>query len=62
MITENDIYRLLGDKIKIEKLINNAVTACKNSETDWSKQFWFNVFKKFCWKYDRTDLYNKHLH
>ena len=62
MITENDIYRLLGDKIKIEKLINNAVTACKNSETDWSKQFWFNVFKKLCWKYDRTDLYNKHLH
>lgn len=49
-------------KNNIERLINNAATACKNSTTNWSKDFWFNTFKTLCKKYDRPDLYNKHLH
>ena len=62
MMTNEDMIRLVGNKFKIEKLINNAVMACKNSTTEWSKDFWFNTFKTLCNKYDRPDLYNKHLH
>ena len=62
MITEADIYRLLSDKNKVEKLITNAMIACKRSTTDWSKDYWFGVFEKLCKKYERTDLFNKYLH
>mgnify|MGYP001347707440 FL=1 len=62
MMTNDDIIRLVGDQTKIEKLINNAATACKNSTTEWSKNFWYNTFKTLCNKYSRTDLYNKLLH
>ena len=56
------MQRLTGDKSKIERLINNAVSACKRSRTDWSKNFWFKTFHTLCKKYDRMDLYNKNLH
>jgi hypothetical protein len=62
MMTLNDIERITNSKEKVERLINNAVTACKNAKTDWAKDFWFGVFTKLCTKYKRTDLYNKHLH
>ena len=60
MITLNDIQRITTDKA--ERLINNAVKANKMAETDWAKNFWHGVFVKLCKKYNRTDLYNKHLH
>ena len=60
MITLNDIQRITTDKA--ERLINNAVKANKTAETDWAKNFWHGVFVKLCKKYNRTDLYNKHLH
>jgi len=62
MMTENDLLRVMGNKNKIERLINNAVTACKNASSDWAKNYWFGVWKELCHKYGRTDLYNKHLH
>ncbi len=62
MITKNDIDRITNNKFKIERLINNAVTACKRSQTNWSKDYWHGVFTKLCKKYNRNDLYNKHLH
>ena len=62
MITLNDIERITNSKEKVERLINNAVTACKNAKTDWAKDFWFGVFTKLCRKYKRMDLYRKHLH
>ncbi len=62
MITETDIERITNSKVKVERLINNAVTACKSAETDWSKNYWFGVFTKLCKKYNRSDLYNKHIH
>ena len=46
MMTETDIERITNSKVKVERLINNAVTACKNAETDWSKNYWFGVFTK----------------
>lgn len=62
MITLEDINRLYSGTDTQEKLINNAAEACKNSESDWGKNYWFGVFEKLCKKYNRTDLFNKHLH
>ena len=63
MITETDIERITNSKVKVERLINNAVTARKSAETDWSKNYWLIcVFTKLCKKYNRSDLYNKHIH
>ena len=62
MMTLNDIERITNTDKKIERLINNAVKACKGSTSDWAKDYWFGVFEKLCTKYKRTDLYNKHLH
>jgi len=60
MMSEIDIQRILNNKDV--KLINNAMKACKNAETNWAKDFWFNVWKTLCQKYGRMDLYNKDLH
>ena len=62
MITESDLKRLYGVKETQERLINNAADTCKNSTSDWAKNFWFGVFTKLCRKFKRMDLYRKHLH
>ena len=62
MITTEDIKRLYGSKEKQEQIIYNAVEACKNSESNWAKGFWFGVFETLCDKYNRKDLFNKHVH
>jgi hypothetical protein len=62
MITESDLKRLYGEKETQERLINNAAETCKNSTSDWAKDYWFGVFKTLCEKFKRSDLYNKHLH
>ena len=62
MMTLEDINRITDTDTKIERLINNAVTACKGSTSDWAKNYWFGVFTKLCRKYKRMDLYRKHLH
>ena len=62
MITETDIERITNSKVKVERLISNAVTACKRAQTEWSKDYWFGVFTKLCKKYNRSDLYNNNIH
>ena len=42
-----------------DKRIANAETACRDSRTDWAKNFWFNVFSKLCKMYDRDDYFRK---
>jgi hypothetical protein len=42
--------------------ISNAENRCKKSMTDWSKNYWFNVFKKLCEKYDAMDYFRKVIH
>ena len=59
MITESDLKRLYGEKETQERLINNAVDACKRAQTDWAKNFWYNVFSKLCKMYDREDYFRK---
>ena len=62
MMTLIDIERLTNDKKKQERLIHNAMTACRNSVEEWPKAFWFDVWLKLCKKYNRMDLYNRNLH
>jgi hypothetical protein len=59
MLTNNDMNRILeSDK---NKKIDNAIKACKNSQTEWAKNYWFNVWKTLCQKYNKQDLYKKNL-
>ena len=42
-----------------DRRIKNAEKACRESMTDWSKNYWFNVFSKLCKKYGRDDYFRK---
>lgn len=57
-----DVKRIMGDTKQTERKINAVMETCKNSTSDWAKNYWFNVWKQLCQKYGRTDLYNAHLH
>ena len=45
-----------------DRRIKNAEKACRESMTDWSKNYWFNVFSKLCKKYGRDDYFRKTVH
>ena len=62
MITSEDLKRLMGNKLETENRINKVMETCKNSTTDWAKNYWFRVWQKLCVKYDRMDLYRANLH
>ena len=64
MITIDDIKRLdLPNLTPIQiRRISNAETTCKNATTDWSKDFWYNVFKKLCVKYKCMNYFRKAIH
>ena len=42
-----------------DRRIKNAETACRESMTDWSKNYWFGVFSKLCKMYGRDDYFRK---
>ena len=42
-----------------DRRIKNAEMACKNSITDWGKDYWYNVLSKLCRKYDRMEYFRK---
>ena len=42
-----------------DRRIKNAEKACRESMTDWSKNYWYNVFSKLCKKYGREDYFRK---
>ena len=67
MIHEKDLERLTMPSIEHltdEQLrrITNAEKACKNSTTNWSKDFWFNIFQTLCKKYDAMEYFRKVIH
>ena len=64
MITIDDIKRLdLPNLTPIQiRRISNAETTYKNATTDWAKDFWFNVFKKLCVKYNCMNYFRKAIH
>jgi len=62
MLSEVDIKRIMGNKVQTERKIYAVMETCKNSKTDWAKNYWFNVWKQLCIKYGRQDLYNQNIH
>ena len=42
--------------------IKRAEEACKRATTDWSKNYWFSVFKKLCEKYNQMEYFRKTIH
>ena len=42
-----------------DRRIKNAEKACRESMTDWSKNYWFNVFSKLCKMYGREAYFRK---
>jgi len=64
MITIDDIKRLdLPDLSPVQiRRISNAEITCKNATTEWSKDYWFNVFKKLCEKYNCMNYFRKAIH
>ena len=42
-----------------DRRIKNAEKACRDSRSDWAKNYWFNVFSKLCKKYGRDDYFRK---
>ena len=62
MFSEVDIARIMGDVNQTERKIMSVMNTCKNAKSDWAKNYWFGVWSKLCKKYNREDLYRKHLH
>jgi len=42
-----------------DRRIKNAEMACRDSLSDWAKNYWYNVFKKLCVMYNREDYFRK---
>ena len=42
-----------------DRRIKNAEIACRDSRSDWAKNFWYNVFSKLCKMYDREAYFRK---
>ena len=64
MITIDDITRLKLPELTPDQIrrISNAERTCQNATTDWSKNYWFNVFQKLCEKYGAMDYFRKVIH
>ena len=64
MLTTIDIKRLQLPKLTPDQIrrINNAEVTCKNANTNWAKNYWYNVFQKLCKKYGCEDYFRKTIH
>ena len=52
------IYIMITESLK-DRRIKNAEKACRDSRTDWAKNFWFGVFSKLCKMYGREAYFRK---
>jgi len=43
---------MIVDKRRKDKKIARALKAFENAETEWSKKYWFNVWKQLCLEYN----------
>jgi hypothetical protein len=64
MITLEDIKRMKLPHLTVDQIrrLTNAEKTCKSAMTDWSKGFWYDVFKKLCEKYGAMDYFRKVIH
>jgi len=42
-----------------DRRIKNAEMACRDSLSDWAKNYWYNVFKELCIMCNREDYFRK---
>ena len=42
-----------------DRRIKNAEKACRDSRSDWAKNYWFGVFSKLCKMYGREAYFRK---
>ena len=49
---------MISEKLK-DRRIKNAEKACRDSMSDWAKNYWFGVFSKLCKLYGRDDYFRK---
>ena len=49
---------MISEKLK-DRRIKNAEKACRDSMSDWAKNYWFGVFSKLCKLYSRDDYFRK---
>jgi len=52
------MYIMITESLK-DRRIKNAEKACRDSRTDWAKNFWFNVFSKLCKMYGRESYFRR---
>jgi len=64
MITLEDIKRMKLPHLTVDQIrrLTNAEKSCKMATTDWSKGYWFDVFKKLCEKYGAMEYFRKVIH
>jgi len=64
MITLEDMKRLKLPHLTVDQIrrLTNAENTCKISTTDWSKNYWFEVFRKLCEKYGCMEYFRKVIH
>ena len=64
MITLEDMKRLKLPHLTVDQIrrLTNAENTCKIATTDWSKNYWFEVFRKLCEKYGTMDYFRKVIH
>jgi len=49
---------MISEELK-DKRIKNAEKMCRDSMSDWAKNYWYNVFKQLCFMYNREDYFRK---
>ena len=42
-----------------DRRIKNAEKACRDSRSDWAKNFWYKTFSKLCKIYGRESYFRK---
>jgi len=64
MITLEDMKRLKLPHLTVDQIrrLTNAENTCKISTTDWSKNYWFEAFRKLCEKYGCMEYFRKVIH
>jgi hypothetical protein len=64
MITLEDMKRLKLPHLTVDQIrrLTNAENTCMIATTDWSKNYWFEVFRKLCEKYGCMEYFRKVIH
>jgi len=61
MMTLEDVKRMKLPHLTADQIrrLTNAENSCRIAGTDWSKNYWYNVFKKLSEKYNAMGYFRK---